>query len=60
MGQTRRGGSAHEDVLLDLLGHLASTSAYQRLRSEQQLGYIVFAFVRRVNGAQVHPSVCDI
>ncbi len=31
---------------------MASTSAYQKLRTEQQLGYIVFAFLRRLNGAQ--------
>lgn len=31
---------------------MASTSAYQRLRTEQQLGYIVFAFLRRLNGGQ--------
>lgn len=40
------------DVILDVLSHMASTSAYQRLRTEQQLGYIVFAFLRRLNGGQ--------
>jgi insulysin len=44
--------SHEEDVLLDLTNHLAYTSAYQRLRTEEQLGYIVFTSLRRLNGAQ--------
>ncbi|EKU21330.1 insulysin [Nannochloropsis gaditana CCMP526] len=46
------GGDTKSDVILDVLSHMASTSAYQRLRTEQQLGYIVFAFLRRLNGGQ--------
>ncbi|KAM3567734.1 hypothetical protein VYU27_010125, partial [Nannochloropsis oceanica] len=46
------GGNTKDDVILDVLAHVASTSAYQKLRTEQQLGYIVFAFLRRMNGAQ--------
>lgn len=41
------GEDVRGSVLLDLLSHCASTSAYQRLRTEEQLGYVVFSFTRR-------------
>jgi len=37
-------------AILDLIGHMAYTSAFQTLRTEQQLGYIVSAYPRSVTG----------
>jgi len=37
-------------AILELIGHIAYTSAYQKLRTEEQLGYIVSAFPRKIMG----------
>mmetsp|Transcript_32998 Transcript_32998/g.49849 ORF Transcript_32998/g.49849 Transcript_32998/m.49849 type:complete len:1160 (+) Transcript_32998:129-3608(+) len=37
-------------ALLDLFSHLAYNSAYHQLRTKEQLGYIVSAYVRKVTG----------
>ena len=37
-------------AILDLISHIAYTSAYNRLRTELQLGYIVSAFARKSSG----------
>jgi len=51
-------GSLHEDWCRDactlLLGHMAGTSAYQKLRTDEQLGYIVQA------GAWIEHHVCGL
>jgi insulysin len=38
-------------AILDMIGHLAYNSAYNQLRTKEQLGYIVSAFVRKVAGS---------
>eukprot|EP00536_Pseudo-nitzschia_multiseries_P014028 jgi/Psemu1/68953/estExt_Genemark1.C_6480023 len=37
--------------ILDLIGHLAYSSAYNQLRTKEQLGYIVSVFVRKTAGS---------
>ena len=37
--------------ILDLLSHLAYNSAYNQLRTQEQLGYIVSAYTRKTTGA---------
>lgn len=36
--------------ILDLIGHLASSSAYNQLRTKEQLGYIVSVYTRKTAG----------
>eukprot|EP00741_Cyanophora_paradoxa_P011372 tig00020556_g10985.t1 len=44
--------STREDVLLDLLAQVMSKPAFHQLRTNEQLGYIVFSGVRRDYGVQ--------
>jgi len=49
-------GSEHEIgyngiAILELIGHIAYTSAYNQLRTKEQLGYIVSAFKQRTSGS---------
>jgi len=37
-------------ALMDLMSHLAYNSAYNQLRTQEQLGYIVSAFMKKVTG----------
>ncbi|GMH74369.1 hypothetical protein TL16_g06445 [Triparma laevis f. inornata] len=37
-------------AILELIGHIAYTSAYNQLRTKEQLGYIVSAYLRKTQG----------
>lgn len=60
---------ARRDACVSVLSHIASTSAYQRLRTEEQLGYMVHAglwaeqnvcgLVALVQGNQLSPREVD-
>ena len=43
--------STAEHACLELIGHLAAPSFFQKLRTEEQLGYLVSAHVSRFSGA---------
>ena len=40
-------------AILELICHLAYTSAYNQLRTREQLGYIVSAFFRKTQGGGI-------
>ncbi|XP_045505756.1 insulin-degrading enzyme [Colias croceus] len=44
--------AARPNVILELLAHALSEPCFHVLRTQEQLGYIVFSGVRRANGAQ--------
>lgn len=54
------GRDVRPSVMMDMISHMASTSAYQRLRTEEQLGYIVFSFTRRMNAVQGFSVVVQV